>query len=406
MTDVYAATDWSRYDVPAIAAMLPADDYVDSWDQVKAWRTASETISDHQKELTKASAQLSEAWPPEHSLAAATYLDYVQGTSDSMTATADAAAANATALANVLNALTEAQTKIHQLHQRWQFQVSYGAGNRASGVQSPDTSSTQWKVALNDQAHKVMTETDQVVLENSRRMIVPVDAQRSGNESFRTVPIPTDELAKTSSLGLVSGTLHKMLPSRLPTSGGQTSTALRGSMPARMSDRPSAESALGPASAVALPVAGGLTGVIGAVAGSTISALRNRAESMPTTAVKEEHAGFITRSTVGQSSESTGDGSRQPNAGPTPGQSGGTATGEAHQATSADAAATPEPGELVSPGISTVPRSTGTNSAQRRRRGKAFSMPDSQANVPGLLVPREEKPIIHDPGPGVIGANR
>lgn len=166
-------TDWTRYDVPALTSFLAEDDTV-SWHQVTAWQHTYELLSEQRVRLAAARAELAEAWPPEKSEAASTFLTFVDELTASMNETSEMALTNRTALVGVLSALGEARRTMDELHGRWQV---YTELDRVAVLPSthviPSIAPAGWTETLNAQAHRTMTETDQIVFENSRRMIMP-----------------------------------------------------------------------------------------------------------------------------------------------------------------------------------------------------------------------------------------
>jgi hypothetical protein len=397
MSDEYSATEWGRYDVPTIAAMLPEDDYSDSWNQVHAWRLAYETIDSHQMDLTTASAQLSETWSPDHSLAAASFFDQVQILKASMTAAANAAAANATALANVIGAVSDARTQIQRLHQNWQLQVTSGLAGETS-AHSPDASGQQWTAALNARANEIMTDTDQIVLENSRRMTVPSDVVVTHIEPTKRVPIPKDELRKGGPRQVASGARHEQ---HGLTSGADPRTD---APPDGMGSTPGHGVGTGSTewSNVGVPLATTLVGALPAAVGSRTLVATGAAEPTSiTTAAEDQLTG--THHMSRQSDDSPGPDGRPRNA---KAATMDPAIAQNRQPTTAETGSTSEHGEMLAPGIGVSPRAATPARGLRRRRGQAISVPDLPVVVPGLLVPHTEEVVVHDPGPGVIGAHR
>jgi hypothetical protein len=192
MTSPDVPTDWSEYDVPALAAML-AEDHSLAWDQVIAWRTSYELLSDESARLVKARAELADAWPPERSPAAAMYLSYLDLVIQSMADTGEAAITNSTSLSGVLLALAEAKAAIDRLHSTWQTYAAREQFN-ADPQRQPayETAPTNWAQALNAQAHQHMAATDHTIFDNARRLITP-NIMIFGREGESITPLVTPD---------------------------------------------------------------------------------------------------------------------------------------------------------------------------------------------------------------------
>ena len=194
-----ATTNWSSFDVPALAAML-AEDHSLAWDQVMAWRTAYDLVSSESRRLGRARAELADAWPPEHSPAAATYIGYIDELAASMATTGDAAIANSNVLATVLRVLGEARGNIELLHAKWQEYVKQEQFSQVPHAQAaypppPDN----WAARLNAQAHQYMAETDQTIFESTRRLMEPqVLSIGEVSEPGTIVRIPTGHVPRAS----------------------------------------------------------------------------------------------------------------------------------------------------------------------------------------------------------------
>lgn len=391
MTADATPTDWSRYDVPAVATML-SDDYDHVWDQVLAWYTAHESICEHQAQLAKARAELAEAWPPERSPAAATYLQQVDDLHASMVATAEIAMTNATAFANVIDALAAAQSAIAELHQEWLVHVSNDVDSQPSSRHSPaDTTSASWSARLNAQAQRTMASTDQEIFENTRRLQAPeVLAIPFRIDNPRPIPIPRTPATGSPATASYSGSVGS--------AHGVTDAA---GSPESEGHQRAAENSAG-VMETALDA-----GTIRPRTGTAASHVTGRAA---------EQVALLASGAAGAAL--IGRGSRFGPASPKPDMSGvresGNSTNAAVGNGSADISAsekqpaarpsTAAQREALAPGLGMAPRGA-ADRRPTRRRGNSIVVPDRHV-VPDLIVPTDDGPVVHDPGPGVIGLSR
>jgi len=376
----YTATDWSGFDVPSIAGML-ADDQGDAWDQVTAWRAAYETISDHRSQLTRARAELADAWPPHSSPAAASYLNYVESLEYSMSATAEIAITNSSALLNILDALNYARSVVNGLHDQWRAHVVQDADTVAVTTHSPsDTASAAWAEHLNAQAHQTMTETDHIVFTNAQRLQPPVVMQvPSYGESVREVPAPHTPRHALSGSGQQSMQPHTADP-RLDS----PETAL----PGRATSLRTKQDETHPT------ILGQHT-----EAASSNNEATERGASVSAAAVGLG-AGVIGQARAGVSSEPIKAQSTIDEVQPSP--DAGIKTGSTRNAAVSGSASErnlDEPGFLpASPQPSPQPETR-----KRRRSNRRWEAP---RHPDGTISPYTVQEPIHDPGPGVIGVDR
>jgi hypothetical protein len=371
MTD-FPATDWSRYDVPTIAAMLLGDDDGESWRTVNAWLAAYETISVHQSQLTRAQTELSEAWPPDHSAAATAFLDMVGGLSASLAETADAAYGNARAVSNSLDALATARDTVASLHQQWHAQAA---------TSSPEGAA--WAKDLNTKAQQIMRITDQAIFDNTQRLVVPpVMSPLGAFVSDRITPVPVGQS------GQRAPTTRRQNVQRSPTSMSDTLRSPVKATSAADASRLKSDGLTSDVSA-ATGAAAAVTGVtsLGGVIRPRVSAtaVGNGATSSETEGILRTPA----RSTI---SSRTG----RP-----PGPSGNSDT---HATSDAIDSSATERGGLLAPQSGLPLQAKPPNHGRRRRR--SIDLPEAQKTVQPLIVPKPVVPVVHDPGPGVIGLDR
>lgn len=212
-------TDWTRYDVPALASFLTEDDTV-SWHQVTAWQHTFELLSEQSVRLAQARAELADAWPPEKSEAASTFISFVDELTSSMNETSEIALTNRTALIGVLSALAEAREAIDGLHARWQAYTEMDRMAALSRVHAaPSQAPPNWRATLNAQAHRKMTETDQIVFENSNRMLAP-DVFQVTATFYQITPIKVHSYSWTPNRKLSSGS--RISSPVIPAPGGSS----------------------------------------------------------------------------------------------------------------------------------------------------------------------------------------
>lgn len=171
------AADWSRYDVPAVWAMLRDEGGSEAWAQVTAWRRTYELLAYHRLAVQRGRDELAAAWPPERGTASAVFLDYLDGLLASMDATSHQAVANAEALTGVLTALDTAKRDVGALYERWRRYESAeqeqtvvpGLVPITIGPSVPD----DWRDELNGAARSRMVAAEQEVSQSAARLQVP-----------------------------------------------------------------------------------------------------------------------------------------------------------------------------------------------------------------------------------------
>jgi hypothetical protein len=199
--------NWAVYDVPAIWAMVgPEREWV-SREQTSAWLRTSEMLAAHQSNLQLLRDRVAQYWSPESSAASRALIKQLDSLIHSVTAAAEAARTNATAVSLLTDALMEAKARVEPLHDAW-------------GAAATDAE----RARLNKQAWVVMSEADSRVIEHGSLLQVP-----SGY-----VPPSIEEGTQPPQSGqgrIASATRPAIVPplSDTPTRGAGPSTSSRSS---------------------------------------------------------------------------------------------------------------------------------------------------------------------------------
>jgi hypothetical protein len=374
----FPATDWTRYDVPAIASMLLDDDFADAWSQVHAWLAAYETISVHQSQLAKAQSELAEAWPPEKSPASAAYLENVADLHASMAETAEIAFNNSRALSNSLDALSAAQITIRQLHEQWQANAAATSG---------DATHAAWAKSLNAQVQQVMHTTDQIIFQNTQRFVAPTvmpvitaafDPLSPLQPSTGRAVGKSRDSARNSKLIDGSGRRQSSAVSTPPPGENTSRRVIPTIMPT------SVEGQGGSTLSRMVGTTAGLASATSVLAGGQSSATRSDDASSTASLLGNDETSPDGRGSHTDASTTTG------------------RTPQAHGQSSAPS----ERDEMLSPGLGVPPNSSSSRRGMKRRRTRVTFESDQQRTVPSIIVPRKVEPVVHDPGPGVIGIDR
>jgi hypothetical protein len=165
--------DWSAYPVPVLAGFLEGD-LESAWTQVMTWRQTHDVLTDAAASLARARAELAGGWPAEVSEAAARFLDFADSLTASMTATAEAAHVNGTALAGTLEALSTAKSRVDALHATWRTYVAQTGGDVSSAVfGGEEAAPAGWADQLNTQAQHEMSTADDAIFDSTRMLIIP-----------------------------------------------------------------------------------------------------------------------------------------------------------------------------------------------------------------------------------------
>jgi hypothetical protein len=195
-------TDWSRFDVPALAGILN-EDLSSSWAQVSAWWQAHDLTREHLAVMRQARETIVRVWPPQTNQAAAVYLDQLDALIASMDNMRAAAEANGRALAGILTVLDNTRETVDDLHGRWPRQqeswwsevgtvASAATGNPVGLADvSVALASSDEKARLNAQAQATMHAADQAVYEYLPQLVVPQPV----------IPPPGDEVKPVTTAG-------------------------------------------------------------------------------------------------------------------------------------------------------------------------------------------------------------
>ncbi|TDC82985.1 hypothetical protein E1193_09985 [Micromonospora sp. KC606] len=159
-------TDWHLMDVLSMWACLQDHDTQGHWKQVTGWRKICDLAMAHLRRLRDYRRGLAEAWPPETSAAARTYLAELDQLIEKVQRTHDTAAANHDALAAAIRAIDSARPELKDLYEQYATKLaqkrSYEAmvadpkalvGNRTTKPPVTDGDLEQ----LNGQARGIMT---------------------------------------------------------------------------------------------------------------------------------------------------------------------------------------------------------------------------------------------------------
>jgi hypothetical protein len=111
MSDV----DWNRYNLPAIWSLISDVDVCDGADRVLAWDGLASTVRDQHKRLLAAAESLAAVWPPSKNDSAFYFMQAVNGLAGSMEETMSKAEDTKAALNGVVDAFGTAQSKIRDL---------------------------------------------------------------------------------------------------------------------------------------------------------------------------------------------------------------------------------------------------------------------------------------------------
>jgi hypothetical protein len=379
-------TDWSRFDVPALAGFVN-EDLSSGWTQVSAWWQAYDLTREHLVVLRQARETIVRVWPPQTNRAAAAYLDQLDALIASMDNMRVAAEANGRALAGILTVLDNARGTVDGLHERWRQQqeslwsevgavASAATGNPAGLVDvSIALASSDEKARLNAQAQATMRATDQAVYEYLPQLVIPVGRQNP-IEDVKPVGTGTRDGAGSSSGG---GSLRPPVipPAPAPAPAPVAGPVLTGG----------ASPQQGGAPVVGVPGAGQPASGIGG--GSGASWL------VPGSPWTQTPVGRVLRSgaVIGAPMDLVEPGSSS---------AAGRIAGDLPEPSRPGASEVGPEGGLLGGGI-------GAGRPPDRRLRRTLP-PDTEwpvrQGVPAVLEPGPEREIRHDPGPGVFGIDR
>ncbi len=158
-------TPWENYQVPELAGFL-AEDLGPAWQHVRAWYGTAGVAATYQQALQRIHDGLAAAWPPQRSPAATLFLSRLKSMIDSLADVHEAAANNGGALTGVLETLEGARRQVDQVHEQWrQFGTPYES--------EYSTGADAWRGALDEQAQRIMHDTDDAVFAYQSRMQEP-----------------------------------------------------------------------------------------------------------------------------------------------------------------------------------------------------------------------------------------
>jgi hypothetical protein len=429
-----SAADWKPYDVPGLAGLL-AEQPTDSGTHAMAWQQAYETLTDQRQRLEAARAALTEAWPASPGSAAGSFFDQVDALTHAMSATAETAVNAHGALTGIVTAVDGATAKVDTLHQSWQQnQTTIG------GIVPAD----DWTQPLNNQAHAVMGQADAAIAEHATQLTPPVPYTPHASHEVST-PLPTKSSQidgrTTSSAHTPAGssTTSQTSLSAVLTSAGSNSassgTDIKSAAGIYVSG-PSGGTKI--ANSLVAATSGAMIaprrGSVGAGADETTdtpalgsdqradgedtirnveSAQRDSPSSLGWPASSDlDNVGIRNvLSSPGRSSAGTMDMSShvsrpEPQIAPKSIATDGTATTvSSGRSASALTAGSVGNGETpVIGGMLSAPAALGAREAVKRRSEHVgWPMP---IGGPSILEPAAEPPVVHDPGPGVLGIDR
>jgi hypothetical protein len=105
-------TDWSRYNLPALQAMIAPENECTGADRVLAWEGLATSVRDQRRRLLAAQERLAAIWPPEQNASAQAFQEQISHLADSMNKTLSYAEDTRAGLRGVLEALATAQITI------------------------------------------------------------------------------------------------------------------------------------------------------------------------------------------------------------------------------------------------------------------------------------------------------
>ncbi|GIE93293.1 hypothetical protein [Paractinoplanes rishiriensis] len=109
------ATDWHRYNLPAIWQMVQPENVCTAADRVLAWEALATAVREQHRRLLRAGEALADVWPPEHNKSALKFLNRIDDLAASMLETLTCAEDTRTGLRGVTETLAEAQSTIRDL---------------------------------------------------------------------------------------------------------------------------------------------------------------------------------------------------------------------------------------------------------------------------------------------------
>ena len=110
-----AATNWERYNLPAIWAMLEGENVCTGADRVLAWEGLATSVREQHRQLIQAGENLAQVWPPEKNVSAKVFLGRISDLATSMNETLTRAEDTRVGLRGVTEAIGEAQSTVKTL---------------------------------------------------------------------------------------------------------------------------------------------------------------------------------------------------------------------------------------------------------------------------------------------------
>jgi len=110
-----AATNWGRYNLPAIWTMLEGENVCTGADRVLAWEGLATSVREQHRQLIKAGDDLAAVWPPEQNDSAKVFLNKISDLASSMDDTLSRAEDTRVGLGGVIEAIGEAQSTVKTL---------------------------------------------------------------------------------------------------------------------------------------------------------------------------------------------------------------------------------------------------------------------------------------------------
>ncbi|GAA1839595.1 hypothetical protein GCM10009687_00490 [Asanoa iriomotensis] len=180
-----AATDWSRHDAPSMWRMLAPQETESHWRHATGLRKLTELTATHMARLQVYRDELAEAWPPEKSGAARTFIARLDYLIDHVRKTHEVAAGNYTALTTATTTLESARKQVAAIHteyaEKLETRRNYDAlVESAKASQLPGTSLGPPPVSdgdlerLNLRARAVMADLSQTLVVAQGRLRQPI----------------------------------------------------------------------------------------------------------------------------------------------------------------------------------------------------------------------------------------
>lgn len=166
-------TDWSRYDVPDLWAMVAVEDDERCWRQVIAWQTTHGVLDEARQTLEAHRAALTR-------VPGTPVPRRIDSLIRSVAEAAEAAAANANALQGVVRALAEARQTVQPIYESWlryaqsesRFAVALSGAWGVQPLEVPEN----WREELNLRARTAMHRAEEQLLGYASRFTPTVRA--------------------------------------------------------------------------------------------------------------------------------------------------------------------------------------------------------------------------------------